>query len=298
MKIKQRCYAIWKIPHLLAGLFLALTPMVFSAPISSQQAREAVRAWLRADAAPLNSLMGSVLSSVETYQDTQNAPLYYVVYLKPSGFAIVSADDQIEPIIAFAEQGHYDPSPENPLGALVSNDLPDRMQRVKKQAGLRADDAQKKAGKKWAVLRGIEKAAAGVELGISGISDVRVPPFVQSRWSQGAVSGSACYNYFTPPNATGTADNYPCGCVATAMAQLMRYHQHPVNSVGMAPFSISVNGVAATRNLRGGNGSGGAYSWSDMTLVPSGGVNDTQRQAIGALNHDAGISVRVTVSTA
>jgi len=275
----------------LVVLLLAMAPLVFGAPVSSRQAQQVVQAWLRAGAHPLDARIGQDFASVETYNDAQGLPLYYVVYLKPSGYAIVPADDLIEPIIAFAAHGRYDPSPANPLGALVGSDLPDRMQRVRKQAGGRVEGALKKAGDKWGVLRKIEKAALGVELGIPAVSDERVTPLVQSLWNQLTVGGVACYNYYTPPNASGSAANYYCGCVATAMAQLMRFHQHPVNGVGMTSFTIYLKGVATTRSLRGGDGSGGAYLWSDMTLVPTDGVTTTNRQAIGALTHDAGVSV-------
>jgi len=117
----------------------------------------------------------------------------------------------------------------------------------------------------------------------------------QTTWDQLTltVGGEACYNYYTPPYAAGAGTNYYCGCVATAMAQLMYYYQYPVNGVGTALFSIKIKGQAATRNLRGGDGNGGAYSWSNMVLNPAAGANDTQRQAIGALCADAGVAVNM-----
>jgi hypothetical protein len=94
------------------------------------------------------------------------------------------------------------------------------------------------------------------------------------------------YNIYTP-------NNYVCGCVATAMAQLMRFHQHPATGVGTASYTIYVDSVETTRALRGGDGSGGAYSWSDMVLSPGASTTTAQRQAIGALTADAGVSVNM-----
>ncbi len=118
--------------------------------------------------------------------------------------------------------------------------------------------------------------------------------FVQSRWDQQNVSGQACYNYYTPPNSAGSASNYICGCVATAMAQLLRFWQWPQTGIGVHSFEIWVDDVSQNKNTRGGDGSGGAYDWSSMVLDPNNsGVNDTQRAAIGALTHDAGVSVNM-----
>ena len=77
------------------------------------------------------------------------------------------------------------------------------------------------------------------------------------------------------------------------MAQLMRFYQYPTAGVGTAGFTVWVNGNPQTANLLGGNGSGGPYDWADMPLVPANGVTALQRQAIGALCYDAGISVNM-----
>ena len=263
------------------------------APTTAAQAKDAVIGWLKTDRSPLQTSLGQQVKRAETFSDAAGTPLYYVVYLVPEGFVIVSADDHVEPIIGFAPRGEFDPSTDNPLGALVSNDLPGRIAKVKGFDAAKAEGAFLIAREKWQRLQSIQQKPSAVEKVLQDVSDVRVSPFVQSKWNQLNVGGIACYNYFTPPNSPGSAENYYCGCVATAMAQLMRYYQWPINGVGTASFPIRIKGVATTRNLRGGNGSGGAYSWSDMVLDPSGGVNDTQRQAIGALTHDVGVAVNM-----
>ncbi len=281
---------------LLTAILLSPAYTVFCAEVASGQARAAVQAWLREDSAPLHARMGQTISSIETYRDSQNSPLYHVVNLNPSGFAIVAADDLIEPIVAFAADGRYDPSLDNPLGALINRDLPERMKHARKQTGT-LTGGPKKARNKWTRLQDVKAAAKSSETNGIGrtnnVSDVRVDSLVQSRWSQTTVSGIACYNYYTPPNTAGSAANYPCGCVATMMAQLMRYYQYPTTGVGTASFQIKIDGNKRSRSLRGGDGNGGAYSWSDMTLVPSWSTPDAQRQAIGALTADAGVSVKM-----
>jgi hypothetical protein len=57
----------------------------------------------------------------------------------------------------------------------------------------------------------------------------------------------------------------------------MRFREYPTDGVG-------------TGHLRGGDGLGGAYNWSDMVLVPGCSTTLTQRQAIGALAYDAGVA--------
>jgi hypothetical protein len=69
---------------------------------------------------------------------------------------------------------------------------------------------------------------------VATISEERVSPLLTTAWGQEeTVDGECCYNYFTP-------HNYPCGCAATAMAQLMRYHRYPVVPVGARQFEMVV----------------------------------------------------------
>ncbi|MGD0350484.1 MAG: leucine-rich repeat protein [Verrucomicrobiota bacterium] len=279
-------------PLLVLILLLASLRTASGDPVSAEQAKAAVRGWLKADRTPLQTTVGQKVKRVETFNDAKGTVLYHVVYLDPEGFVIVAADDLIEPIVGFASGGTFDPSTDNPLGALVSNDLPGRVAKVKGIAAAKVQGLQLVAKNKWERLNSIDQAGPGVEpLGITNVSDVRVAPLVQSKWSQLTVGGLACYNYFTPPYAAGSTNNYYSGCVATAMAQLMRYYQWPASGVGATPFRISIEGVATMRSLRGGDGNGSAYSWIDMALDPSSGVNDAQRQAIGALCADAGVAV-------
>ena len=223
-------------------------------------------------------------------------PVYYIVYLNPTGFVIVAADDLVEPVVGFVSgDGFYDPSPHNVLGALVSQDLPGRVDVCPKtsegigfrQSQCNADEAVK-VKDKWNKLKAEADEPRLPMLG--SVSDVRVAPLTQSKWDQGDVDGSPCYNYYTP-------NGYVCGCVATAFAQHMRFYQCPTAGIGVHSFTIYVNGNAQSASTRGGNGSGGPYVWSNMVLVPEAGVTTAQRQAIGALCYDAGVTVHMQYSS-
>jgi hypothetical protein len=297
--------AIW----LLAAALLAVSG-AWAKPTTPEQARTLVLNWLGLDAAPLGARLGRQIKQVQTFY-YEGAPAYYVVDLKPQGLVLVPADNLVEPIIAFLPSGKFDPSPANPLGALVSRDLPGRILKAraleaKGLESLAPGNRHLKARHKWNWLSKKPAAATeATELGVSGVSDVRVAPFVQSRWSQDTVNGQACYNYYTPPYAAGNANNYVCGCVATAMAQLMRFWQHPAVGIGQVYCTYYVtNGIPQVTKTyhaytRGGDGYGGAYDWANMVLDPeNSGVDETQRQAIGALTWDAGLSVRMEYAAA
>jgi len=278
---------------------LQLCSSLWALPTTAYEAVMAVAGWLKVDPQPLETALGQEIMSVETFTDNNGEPVYYVVYLEPSGFVIVSGDDLVEPIIGFADDGIYDPSLDNPLGALVTNDLNVRISAVRSTFRLLAMTPQTAISdtqKKWNLFIGSAVTSEGGFglMGRQSISDVRVAPLVQSKWDQTTVCDRNCYNYYTP-------NHYPSGCVATAMAQLMRFHQYPIEPDDSVPYSvferqrftITVNGNNETRYLKGGNGSGGPYNWNRMELIPDCSTTLSQRQAIGALCYDAGISINM-----
>ncbi len=304
---KKMCVLLAAILFLITWFLPASVP---AEPTTPDQARRVVQGWLARDGRPLGAILGREVREVQAFQDKQQGIAYFIVCLEPQGFVIVPGDDLVEPIIAFVPQGQYNPSLDNPLGAMVSRDVPQRVTRVRVAAAqARAErvpflpkGSQEQALRKWQSLQnqGAESGLLenqGQESGLPGVSDPRVDPLVVTRWSQDRVAdsptGKACYNYYTPPNAAGNASNYPCGCVATAMSQLMRYHRFPLDGVGTAKLWIKVDGVAKEEPLRGGNGRGGPYNWNNMVPVPKGSTTDVQLQAIGALTHDAGTAIKM-----
>jgi hypothetical protein len=277
-------------------LWWALCPAApLARPTSSAEAGALAAHWLAREATPLKAHLSGKPDRTQTYKNTNGSPAYHVISLAPEGFIVVAGDDLVEPIVCFSPEGHYDPSPANPMGALVSQDLAARVARVqvrqKVAAALANDEDEIQARAKWASL--LRPRSAKMDAASAALSDPRVAPLLASKWSQ-TVAGKnqACFNYFTP-TGVGVPNNYPCGCVATAMAQLMRFYRAPRSGVGTDSFQITVDGRKKTRKLRGGNGSGGAYDWNAMPLVPSAALTQAQEKMIGALTYDAGVSARM-----
>ena len=115
-------------------LVLLLGPLpALARPTTDAEAQRSVAGWLALDQRPLRARMGAKPSRVKAFKDNAGNIDYFVVSLEPGGFAIVSGDDLLEPIIAFAPQGTFDPNPQNPLYALLNRDLPGRLAEVREK---------------------------------------------------------------------------------------------------------------------------------------------------------------------
>ena len=275
-------------------------PAASAAPVTSKQAAAAVTGWLALDPTPLGEKLGTSVQSVATFNGPADSPIYYVACLNPSGFVIVAADDLVEPIVGFAVSGQFDPSTNNPLGALVNRDLAARVAYAQQTATSSTDTNALQAQAKWQQLCPTNGGLLIRPQVLTYVSDLRIAPLTQSTWDQGTAANmgtTACYNYYTPPYGDGNSDNYWAGCVATAMAQLMRYYQFPTSGVGSAGFTIYSDGSARTYYLHGGDTAGGPYAWSNMPLVPPASPPTVQCQAIGALVADAGATVNMSYTS-
>lgn len=277
----------------LAGLLglAALALAVVGAPVTQEQAQQAAAAWLAAEPAPLGAVLpGGPGLTLPVQAEAKAGPLAYAIQLGPQGFVIVAGDDRLPPILGFSDRGDVSLTTQGVLGDMLRADLTARFEALAAGA---ADPFVRTTSETnaalWKNLLGAAKEN-GTEAYRSWVSDVRVEPFVASTWDQADVGGIYCYNYYTP-------NHYVCGCVATAMAQLMRYHRYPTAGVGTAAFDVTVDGVVQTLNLRGGNGAGGPYDWDAMPLSPA-SPTDAQCQAIGALTFDCGLTVNMDYSPA
>lgn len=189
--------------------------------------------------------------------------LFHLVSLDGGGFVAVAADDASSAqVLGFSTSGELpDASAENPFWRLVGAD---------------ARAARSRRGRKGDASL---KAASGAD----AVDDVRVAPLVKSKWNQTTVGGKKVYNYYVP-------NGYTCGCVATALAQLMRFHEYPSSSVTPKTYMCYVGISQTPTNI---TMKGGTYDWSLMPLVPASSISDDEREMIGRICFDAGVSMRM-----
>ena len=295
----------------------------YSAEVSSSEAQEAVRGWATLREA-LGEQFTSTIGGVATYDGADGRGKFHVVSFEGGGYAVTSGDTEVTPILAYSEDGEFVAGEENPLWHLLVQDVARRTERLEsgnghqgtgtKSGRLLLGAATSANASAWARLRNAAVAPTRPLLKASlthqpSVADLRVGPLCETRWGQGNVKGGPCYNYYTP-------GNYICGCVATAMAQVMKYFEWPKTkveagdhwyhrwvtkaggdvawTVGKVPSTGEVFDVADNEVFPEGPAFGGPYDWANMPANPAlDGITDDQRKAIGQLTRDCGISVHM-----
>lgn len=277
------------IRQLALGVSLLLAVVVQGGRVSPERARQRSVDWARR-AFPARKVLPQAM---RTFTDEKKRWSFHVMPIKDGGYVVTQADDPSAPVAAFSLKGAFPEDPGHPLRQILAADA-----------------------------AALAKYGAGVEASQSGSSarlmsdaypttffEVLVKPILKTEWAQlthnnmrqlgFGGTGVLCYNYYTPnwetnvrQTAHGLADvgdeevvssHYPCGCVATAGAQVMKHFAHPTRLPALN---------------RSGDGDGAdvepypheTYLWNRMPDRPKEGIDKLGCQAIGRICRDIGIA--------
>lgn len=183
-----------------------LAATAVAAPVTPEQAKAEVLAFRAGNAGFYKKAPADMLLSLAYTADGDFGNCFYIFNdEKGQGFTIVSADDRLPQVLGFSENGTFDyaTAPENMKWWLS--------QYSEQISAFLEEDPQinPRFGK---------RAGAG--------DRTPIEPLLTSKWNQTAPYNDLC------PIDTRTGRRSVTGCVATAMAQVMRYHQWPVNPQG------------------------------------------------------------------
>jgi len=199
----------------------------------------------------------TTVASTETIKDFNDQTGIYIVNIEPEGFVLVTSNSKNAPIAAHSETGTFELNEDSPDGLkswiaenIIFNDI------------LEAREPVEEVDKQWYYLSEGRMPYPGDLDGNGGNPDYtvryshtvneQVGPLMQTTWGQWSP-----YNNFTPNGA-------PTGCVATAMAQIMRFHQHP-----------------------------NTFNWSIMPNNPAWGSSSTGSLEVATLMSDIGGNVNM-----
>ena len=192
---------------------------------------------------------------------------FYVFDVDNNGFVIVSADDIFRPIVGYS------------IGEAFNTENPERMYYLNTLAQGRTLERNKvadpKVAEEWESLRNYGRL-------LSYNRGKVVDYLLQTKWNQ----NPAPYNSACPADPNGPGGHVYVGCVATAMAQIMKYWNYPETGQGSHSYycpgygTISANFGATT------------YDWANMlNTYPAGGYTQEQGDAVAILGFHCGVSV-------
>lgn len=244
-----------------------------SAKQVDQQTAETVAA--RFIATKISGPQKARLQLVSTYSKQQpgGADLltFYVFDVNNNkGFVVVSADDIVKPVLAYSTSEQFQ------TGNDLSPETSYWMGLYKDQISFAVEHnlaATQEATADWAYyLNDVDGNTASKPTNA-------VSPLLTTAWNQGNF-----YDIYTP--GTGSSKT-PVGCVATAMAQIMKYWNAPTTGTGSYSYNHQTYGTLSA------DFGATSYQWGLMPNVLNSTSPLASKQAVSLLGYHCAVSVRM-----
>ena len=203
-------------------------------------------------------------------RDGQSDPDYYIFNNPDGGWVIIAADDRVNPVIGYSLAGTF-PVKDIPDNLRWWMDGVSQMIDAARESGVQASDAVRSAWRSSRRAPGNSKVELETAL-----------------WSQGAPYNDQC------PIVTGENVRSVTGCIATAMAIIMRYNKWPSHGNGVIG-GYTTN--TAKTYIPAYSIDSHVYEWEDLPLTNASsnaaGWTSAQKNMIAQIMHDCGVATNM-----
>lgn len=210
----------------------------------------------------LNNPSGLMVPQIKSVlvKSRDNVPTFYIFRFVSGGFVLVAADDASIPILGYSFENDMPDTVDNPA---MANWLDNYSREIAYISCNNLDNTE--TIKEWNSIQQGYPLAPLTDVG----------PLLTTLWNQGCNYNTSC-----PPDAKGTCGHVYTGCVATAISQILKYHNFPPQGVGENSY---IDGNYGQLSADFGNTT---YDWAAM---PNSAVSNST--AIQTLMYHAGISM-------
>ncbi len=224
---------------LLTLIFLLVLSILAAAPVDFETAQTLAYNWLNRQNELRNTDVEIVKESSYIHEIDERV-IFYVFNFEPEGFVIVAGNNASVPILGYNIKG---------TGSL--SDIPDN---TASYFRMYEDYILEIYEKNLSNEETIEEWQAILDNEITVPRDRQsVPPLLLTKWNQGYPWNEAC-----PADPSGPGGHVFAGCVAVAMAQVMKFWAHPIQGIGSNSYYHNYYGLLSA------DFGAATYYWEDM----------------------------------
>ena len=270
-------------------LIVLISSIIYAAPITVEQTGVAAKTFLvlrypttEPAKAQTRTAMGSSAMKIRDIEPLQTADtlLGYVVRLEPQGYILLSADDHAPPVKLYSEDGSFEKLPPGFRTVIETELLEDLTYLSLSPAQTASMDTQ--CSKQWnALLAPQNNPQALTEFFTSAAAGTAI---LTTTWNQ-----NDPYNYYCPSASGGPGGRAYAGCTATALAQVLRYHNSPVSVAANYTYTDNAGSCQGTYSIS--DAGIGNYNWSNMPSSVSPTSPLAQKQAVGQLIYHCAVAL-------
>lgn len=248
---------------LLLTVFLLFSILTFAKRVPVEQAMKIGKNYFYERINQSKSLAYNEVSLVFFSADIANDPAYYIFNQENNtGFIIVSAEDAASPILGYSFEKTF--NAENiapPLATFLSG-----YARQIKALRINNISSTTDVQKQWDELDYTNPSK-------SVKSIMTVDPLLLAEWNQDFPYNAQCptlASHLPTAQTSGGSGGYVyVGCVAVAMAQVMKYHNYPLHGTGSYTHTSAANGEYGNKAV---NFASQTYNWYQMPFTTNGSI--------------------------
>lgn len=198
---------------------------------------------------------------------------FYVFNIGQEGYVVISGDDYYRPVIGYSTSSVYDPT--NPNLAYYLRTIQEGRNMV--NTGTPTIDVEAE----WEMV--MNEGRLMSKNGGRGVDYI-----CQTKWDQ-----KYPYNYYCPQYAGGSGGHFYVGCVATAMAQIMKCWNHPLQGQGSHTYTSQAHptpGGVPSHTLTANFGAT-TYDWDNMPVSINSSSPQVQIDAVATLMFHCAVAV-------
>jgi hypothetical protein len=210
-----------------------------------------------------NGILGKNIPNMVKCYTIDSDTVMFVFNVSNNGYVIMSANKSICPVLAYSMEGNF-------RSDQVSPELSYMLELYSNEIKYAINNNNDSFNNEW------DNLLSGDHLVLQKKATKDISPLLTTKWDQG--SG---YNYHCPLHTAGPGGKCYAGCVATAMAQVMKYHNWPEHGLGSHSYQHPYYGTISA------DFASTTYNWSSMTNS----LNTNSREAISTLIFHCGVSV-------
>lgn len=209
--------------------------------------------------ARLKAVSKADIKPAYTISDPEGTPALYIFNDANAGGLILSAESEVTPLLGYSDSGSFDVNNMPPAMSWWLEMLTEEISEVRKVAG--ATLGALTLPEEWEAIK----------------------PLCTTKWSQGDP-----YNRMTP-----VYNNKNCmtGCVATGMAQAIKYFNYPEHGTGKIKYNVSHIGDLEM------NFEEAEFDWANMTDTYGGSSTTKEKDAVALLMKACGYASRMWYNT-
>ncbi|MGI6369462.1 MAG: T9SS type A sorting domain-containing protein [Ignavibacteria bacterium] len=257
---------------MLLALFILVSYAVFAKPVSLEEAKEiAMQHNLQLNKYSIElqdpSAYKLIASSHDIFTNSTQNPTFYIYNFPQKGWVIVAGDDIARPILAYSKEASYslENIPDNSKYWLEIYD--NAISEAIKQGAPQSE----KIANEWLIARNPKKRT-------SLLAEV-VPPLIKTKWGQEAPYNNLC------PYDEDAGKRTLTGCVATTMAQIMKYWNFPVSGKGEYTYGHGQYGKLSA------DFENTTYDWDNMTNEYNQNSSKEEIKAVATLTYHCGVAL-------